>query len=276
MPTVICAHRFCGIVNAEINDGLVAYYPFNGNTNDESGNGHNGILNGTGATLTNDRFGNANKAYSFNGTGSYIHANLGTTNLFDNDFSITAWVKFNNFTNQYPMIVFFVNADAQGNAAVIHGLGSGYALIKRVYTSVGLLYSSSALNENEWYLITIVKSGVQRKMYINSSVSASASSSPNFSMNGMFTIGSDNTGRREVSIDGSIDEIRIYNRAISESEIQQLYQGQGACAKDIVTFTAGTPAKAADVNANFDAHNCQIQALKAIVCTDHPTASICQ
>ncbi|MEI6261329.1 MAG: hypothetical protein WCR46_15680 [Deltaproteobacteria bacterium] len=46
--------------------------------------------------------------------------------------------------------------------------------------------------------------------------------------------------------------------------------------KAVVTFTAGTPAKAADVNANFDAHNCQIQALKAIVCQDHPTASICQ
>jgi hypothetical protein len=46
------------------------------------------------------------------------------------------------------------------------------------------------------------------------------------------------------------------------------------------TFTSGMPAKATEVNANFDTiytqMNCQIQALKAIVCTDHPTASICQ
>jgi len=42
---------------AGINDGLVAYYPFNGNANDESGNGNNGTVNG--ATLTTDRFGNA-------------------------------------------------------------------------------------------------------------------------------------------------------------------------------------------------------------------------
>ena len=84
----VCAviFLFCGIVNAEINDGLVAYYPFNGNTNDESGNGHNGIVNGTGATLTNDRFGNANKAYSFNGTGSYIRVNVNTADWFYNDF----------------------------------------------------------------------------------------------------------------------------------------------------------------------------------------------
>jgi hypothetical protein len=74
---------------------------------------------------------------------------------------------------------------------------------------------------------------------------------------------------------GSFADIRIYNRALSEAEIQQLYQGQGACSSEVVKFTAGTPAKAADVNANFDAHNCQIQALKAAFCQEHPTASLC-
>ena len=84
-------------------------------------------------------------------------------------------------------------------------------------------------------------------------------------------------------LNGTLDDMRLYNRALSASEIQQLYQGQGTCSNSIVTFTAGTPAKAADVNANFGAHNCQIQALqsqvqalKSIVCADHPTASGCQ
>jgi hypothetical protein len=49
----------------DLKDGLVAHYPFNGNANDESGNGNNGTVNG--ATLTTDRFGNMNKAYSFDG-----------------------------------------------------------------------------------------------------------------------------------------------------------------------------------------------------------------
>ena len=47
-------------------DGLVAYYPFNGNANDESGNGNHGTVNG--ATLTTDRDGNENSSYSFDGT----------------------------------------------------------------------------------------------------------------------------------------------------------------------------------------------------------------
>ena len=51
-------------------DGLVAYYPFNGNANDESGNGNHGTV--TDATLTYDRFDNVNSAYSFDGDGDYI------------------------------------------------------------------------------------------------------------------------------------------------------------------------------------------------------------
>lgn len=51
-------------------NGLVSYYGFNGNANDCSGNSNNGTVNG--ATLTTDRFGNTNSAYSFNGTSDYI------------------------------------------------------------------------------------------------------------------------------------------------------------------------------------------------------------
>ncbi len=67
---------FCGITHAGLSDGLVAYYPFNGNANDESGNGNNGIVHG--ATLTADRSGNANSAYSFNGIDNYIDTNIPT------------------------------------------------------------------------------------------------------------------------------------------------------------------------------------------------------
>ena len=54
-----------------LNEGLVAYYPFNGNANDESGNGHHGTVNG--ATLAEDRFGEDNRSYSFDGENDYIN-----------------------------------------------------------------------------------------------------------------------------------------------------------------------------------------------------------
>src|SRR3990167_996949 len=69
--------------------GLVAYYPFNGNTNDESGNGNNGTL--YGPTLTTDRFGNPNKAYSFNGTSDYIRVSDSQSLDIGDSLTITAW-----------------------------------------------------------------------------------------------------------------------------------------------------------------------------------------
>src|SRR5208282_5892757 len=68
--------------------GLVAYYPFNGNANDASGNGNNGTV--YGATLTADRFGNPNAAYSFNGASAYITTPL-TNTIFSGDFTASVW-----------------------------------------------------------------------------------------------------------------------------------------------------------------------------------------
>src|ERR1035437_3079640 len=69
--------------------GLVAYYPFNGNANDESGNGNNGIV--YNATLTQDRLGKENSAYLFNGYSSYIYTPV--DNGFTNQISLCAWFK---------------------------------------------------------------------------------------------------------------------------------------------------------------------------------------
>src|SRR6185369_7798425 len=59
-----------GIQQTTLETGLVASYSFSGNARDESGNGNDGVVHG--ATLTTDRFGNSNSAYTFNGSSSYI------------------------------------------------------------------------------------------------------------------------------------------------------------------------------------------------------------
>ena len=79
-------------------DSLVAFYPFNGNANDESGNEHDGSV--TGAILTTDRFNQSGKAYSFlyNGFSSDRIEVSGTSdlNFATGGFSISAWIKFAN------------------------------------------------------------------------------------------------------------------------------------------------------------------------------------
>ena len=73
-------------------NGLVGYWPFNGNANDVSGNGNNGTVNG--ATLTTDRFGNANSAYSFDGVDDFINKNNWSSLNGNQDFSVNFWLKY--------------------------------------------------------------------------------------------------------------------------------------------------------------------------------------
>lgn len=84
-----------GVAQAELSDGLVAYYPFNGNANDGSGNGNNGTVNGV--TLTTDRFENDSSAYSFDGVANYIEIpNLGLFSGNENH-SISLWFSADTF-----------------------------------------------------------------------------------------------------------------------------------------------------------------------------------
>jgi hypothetical protein len=82
----------CGFAFGQgLNDGLVAYYPFNGNAEDESGNGNNGTVDG--ATLTTDRNGNPNNAYDFSNS-SIIVPDAASLDLGGGSgFAISAWVN---------------------------------------------------------------------------------------------------------------------------------------------------------------------------------------
>ena len=74
-------------------NGLVGYWPFNGNANDESGNGNHGIVDG--AILTTDRNNSINKAYSFDGNNSFIHVKNSDNLNFIDKFSFSLWMNIN-------------------------------------------------------------------------------------------------------------------------------------------------------------------------------------
>ncbi|MFN5295437.1 MAG: hypothetical protein ACK5BL_07905, partial [Flavobacteriales bacterium] len=91
-------------------DGLVGWWPFNGNANDESGNGNDGVVNG--ATLTEDRCGNSAYAYDFNTLSSFIETPLvGPTG--QNPRSIAFWFQTDSMNNSFDKRVMF---DYGGNA----------------------------------------------------------------------------------------------------------------------------------------------------------------
>jgi len=102
-----------------LTNGLVAYYPFNGNANDAVGT-NNGTVQG--ATLTTDRFGNPNSAYSFNGSSSYIK----TVNALPDmqSASVSCWVRVPNFPVGYAYYI-FMDGDAAAGHDFLVTVGNG-------------------------------------------------------------------------------------------------------------------------------------------------------
>jgi hypothetical protein len=200
-----------------LTNGLAAYYPFKGNANDASGNGNNGIVNG--AVLTTDRFGNPNSAYGFNGVNQWISfAAPPLTNVVNWTFS--AWVKPANYTKERIAVQIGFDNEATGN-----GYGFGFASSSTwtgIFSGVGggFISSGRAITDtNEWYQVVMLRDSTTTSFYINGTQTPSnytiAPKTPTD-----FTIGSQ-TGVRFFS--GLIDDVRVYNRALSSSEVAQLY-----------------------------------------------------
>jgi hypothetical protein len=211
---------------------LIAYYPFNGNANDESGNGNHGTVNG--ATLTTDRFGNANSAYSFDGINDYIQClqpgPLGTTPRTISFWAKTDFVPNGSYANA---ALSYGNLTASGGRFEI-GLNSKvYGLALDVVN--GEITKTFDNSDNEWHLYTIVYEGStsptlgEVKFYADGELltiignETGASRVINTKNQYPLTIGKLIGNTRYFK--GAIDEIKIYNTAHSLEDIKNEYQG---------------------------------------------------
>lgn len=206
-----------------VTNGLVAHYPFNGNANDESGNGRNGTVNG--ATLTTDRFGVANKAYSFDGN-DWIA--VGRNAAFEfNDFTLSTWIST---TNSPGMILSYVANDLSENAWQ-YGTNSFQSVGGYVYQGSYITYTSPLIL-NSWHHVVLTKSGTSAKLFVNGVqvVSQSVSNSISYTNPRGLLIGADddnvNPDPDTWFFNGKIDDVRIYNRGLSSAEVQNLYQAE--------------------------------------------------
>ena len=206
---------------APLDYGLVAYYPFNGNANDESGNGNHGQVNG--ATLTIDRFGNINSAYEFS---EYLQTIKLPKSVLDgmNDFSISLWMSTSS--NHAGIISGANNSD---DNEFVHYIDYG-KLMPHIKNSAFL--DDTIINDNTCRNIVLVRDGQTGELiiYIDGSVHNSyylLTGALDISNNGLW-IGNDQdaVGGNWEEIQqfiGTIDDIRVYNRQLSYQEILALY-----------------------------------------------------
>jgi Concanavalin A-like lectin/glucanases superfamily len=231
-------------------NGLVAYYPFNGNANDESGNGNHGTVNG--ATLTTDRFGNANRAYNFNGTTDFIDVADSPTLDVTSELTLSVWINefsanLNVSQSAYNGRIIEKGYAGQNNGYLLDAVGSinsnpcsntATTIKTRFIAGVGVM-GNSCYSFNNWHhLIATFNQGLL-KVYIDGvldvSYNGTVSTIPtnNLPLRIGYTQGAAGCGCEYFR--GEIDDIRIYNRALSESEVQQLYGTYTASAPPVPT-----------------------------------------
>ena len=208
----------CRAVNSTISMGLVASYSFEGNAEDNSGFSNDGINNG--ATFVDGKTG---LGVSLNGSGSYIYnpvVNLPSGNIM----SVSAWI--------YPMEL---QKDSSYNGIVSWGprtcTGSSFLLSLQKNGRVSMASwcndfvptSGPVVNFNQWNHVVAVLNGNTVTLYVNGqSASGTLTSAPNVKSTSLAIGSTDYPGRY---FNGTIDEVKIWNRVLSPEEIQNEYQG---------------------------------------------------
>ena len=213
-------------------NGLAGWWPFTGNANDLSGNGNNGAL--VAPVLANDRFLNANSAYTFDGIDDYIDAGTSPNLYFSGGVSISAWVNTNNVgykiaekqqdSPPYLIYQFFIHGTGQV------GVGLRIDASNSAYT-----YSNELISLNQWSHVVFswqkdINGGLCR-IYINGQEATYSTQTPLTEdiaiLSSLSTkFGADINPPFLEAPDGILDDIGIWNRALTECEIQDLYSSQ--------------------------------------------------
>ena len=203
-------------------NGLVAYYPFNGNANDASGNGHNGVVNGASISPTNNNSGVPNAALHFGG-GSYISVTPTPFNVNAN-WTISFWCILDAAANGACNVVSTGWDVADGLNIRHEGIQTGLTNLWQFFVSWYDGYLSAVPNNpSSWNMLTCVRNGLSCEMFLNGSLVASNSVSGTTLDTGALWFGRHQMESGHYDLLGSLSETRIYNRALSVSEVQQLY-----------------------------------------------------
>jgi hypothetical protein len=211
-------------------NGLVGWWPFNGNANDESGNGNNGTV--TGASLAIDRLGNSNSAYSFDGSTNYIQCqNAGPTG--NPVITFTCWIKTAS-TNYGNIISYGGNSQSGQDFRVFINGNCPNSFAFDTYDNQKAKVTSY---NNSWDFYCVIYNGdlgnntTVASFYKNGILMITECFNVNISSTNISNLIPITFGKYHGTIpanppgfyDGILDDIGIWNRALTEQEISNLY-----------------------------------------------------
>jgi hypothetical protein len=218
----------------DLGKGLKAWYPFDGNALDASGNGNHPAFNN--ASLTTDRFGVAGKAFHFNGINNYIRIPNSASLNFSNQVTLSVWIKPTGFyynTCHASSILLKGTADYfPGNYALrfddalfTDGKGcSGERLTDSLHqnfrgTGTTMKPYQSYIKKDQWYSVVYTNDGSTAKLYVDCELKYAVNFKENFTNNDDLLLGKTNDPMFPFWLNADMDEVRIYDRALNEKEI---------------------------------------------------------
>jgi trimeric autotransporter adhesin len=206
---------------ASLTNGLVAYYPFNGNANDESGNGHNGTIVGTAVTLTNGVNGAVNSAFRFAPLPDVNNITASGVNLANSSLTVSLWFKkdYSVFGVEHGWLFRLGSASSAGKSMTI-AADYGQALRFSLFFD-DFDIQSPHVGESKWSHIacTYDNSSRARQIFIDGKLIAS--NTAQFGFTGDSFLRFNGGGGDKV---GLLDQVRFYNRVLTSEEVGQLYQ----------------------------------------------------
>jgi len=213
--------------NPDLNSGLVGYWSFDGKdmagvtAYDRSGNANNGTLT-NGPTRAIGKIG---QGLSFDGSNDYVDAGTAAS-LNPVAVTVSAWIKFNSLANAYSAVWSRIGFTPSSYTQIF--VKSNGKLAVYLFGSAEVSYDgtgSNTLSTGAWYFIVLTYDSTSGlKQYVNNALDASVAANGTLAAKAGVTasIGTDlNNGGRYFN--GLIDDVRVYNRALSADEIKRLY-----------------------------------------------------
>lgn len=212
-----------------LNSGLIRNFEFSGDSKDSSA--YSGHLNVTGATLTTDRDSNTDAAYAFDGAGDSLTDSTSTDLQLSGDMSFSSWINLNSIGS--GTIVDMSNTGDTQNANILYKI--------RMSTTGDITYTheynaganqdysyNTNLVSGQWYHVVFTRDSSANtvELYIDGALfdTYTYTEDPNGGTTGFFSIGSNSSNN---DLNGKIDDVKMYNRVLTASEISQLY-GDGS------------------------------------------------
>ena len=202
-------------------DGLIAWYPFNGNLKDSSTNGNNGTAIGTITYAV----GKKGLASVFSGSPNYISIpNSASLQSPTNALTIAFWVYIDSWNSNWAPIMAKSNSTAYGQYSLEINSTAG----TNFWLGSNLATFNSTLTTGIWYFLAYVWDGSQAKYYLNGVFQSTKSVSGTITVENLpLEIGRHSPGGTVDYLKGKIDEMFIYSRALSEADILTLYYEGG-------------------------------------------------